>query len=142
MTARDCFELLTHKIHTVIAATSDGGDPVTCAIDIMDCDDGGLYFLTAKSKNFYRRLKARPTISLTGVCGRNTMSSVAITARGKVREIGESAVPRLFQKNRYMYEIYPDARSQSALSAFYICEGSIDVFDLSVKPIETRHIEW
>ena len=35
------------------------GEPVTCAIDIMDYDTDGLYFLTAKGKNFYNRLKKR-----------------------------------------------------------------------------------
>ena len=42
-------EYIVNTIHTVIAATTDkNGLPVTCAIDIMDCDDDGLYFLTAK----------------------------------------------------------------------------------------------
>lgn len=45
----DYQEYIVNDIHTVIAATTDKkGLPVTCAIDIMDCDDDGLYFLTAK----------------------------------------------------------------------------------------------
>lgn len=44
---------IVEQIHTVVAATTDGNDePVTCAIDIMDYDTDGLYFLTAKGKNF------------------------------------------------------------------------------------------
>lgn len=49
---------LEKEIHSVIAATvDDNGLPVTCAIDIMDSDEKGLYFLTAKGKGFYHRLK-------------------------------------------------------------------------------------
>ncbi len=52
------FQYLHERIRTVIMATNDeSGKPVTCAADIMDYDENGLYFLTAKGKNFYRRLK-------------------------------------------------------------------------------------
>ncbi len=44
----DYFRILTNEIHSVITATVDeNGLPVTCAIDIMDFDENGLYFLTA-----------------------------------------------------------------------------------------------
>lgn len=47
----EIFKFLTEQIHTVIMATADeNGNPVTCAVDIMDCDEHGLYFLTAKGK--------------------------------------------------------------------------------------------
>ena len=40
------------RIHSAVFATADGpGRPVTCAIDIMEYDESGLYFLTAKGKN-------------------------------------------------------------------------------------------
>ena len=45
----DYFAYLVNDIHSVIAATTDEkGLPVTCAIDMMDFDENGLYFLTAK----------------------------------------------------------------------------------------------
>ena len=49
---------LVEDIHTVVFASSDAdGHPVTCAIDLMLCDKNSLYFLTAKGKAFYERLK-------------------------------------------------------------------------------------
>ena len=51
---------LVEEIHTTVVATvDDAGLPVTAAIDMMDYDEGGLYFLTAKGKGFYDRLKKR-----------------------------------------------------------------------------------
>lgn len=51
-------EYIVNEIHTTIVATvNENGLPVTCVIDMMYCDENGLYFLTAKGKNFYHRLK-------------------------------------------------------------------------------------
>ena len=133
----DYFAFLTDEIHSVIVATTDeNGFPVTCAIDIMDWDENGIYFLTAKGKNFYNRLKQQSYIALTGMKGENTMSRTALSIRGKTVEIGAERLPRLFQKNPYMHEIYPTAESVSALTVFQIYAGSGEWFDLSKKPIE------
>lgn len=103
---------------------------------MMDADEGGLYFLTARGKGFYDRLKKRGTLALTGLKGTDTMHCAALSIRGKVRELGGGLLPRLFEKNPYMNEIYPDEASRSALTVFVICEGSGEWFDLSRKPIE------
>lgn len=59
---------LVEEIHTTVVATvDDEGLPVTAAIDMMDYDEDCLYFLTAKGKGFYDRLKKRGTLALTGM---------------------------------------------------------------------------
>lgn len=128
---------LVDEMHTTVVATvDDEGLPVTAAIDMMDCDEHGLYFLTAKGKNFYDRLKKRQYLALTAIKGRDTMSSVAVSLRGKVQELGYDRIPDLFDKNPYMNEIYPSEESRNALTVFQIYEGSGEWFDLSRKPIE------
>ena len=128
---------LVEEIHTVVAATiDDQGFPVTCAIDMMDFDESGLYFLTAKGKGFYDRLKKNRYMALTGMQGEDTMSCVAVSVRGKVCELGEAYLPRLFEKDPYMNEIYPTEESRQALTVFKLYEGSGEWFDLSKKPIE------
>lgn len=60
MTAADYLKYIVEEIHrTIVATVDDEGLPVTCAIDMMDCDDNSLYFLTAKGKAFYDRLIKR-----------------------------------------------------------------------------------
>lgn len=111
----EILKFLEKDIHSVIIATVDDiGLPVTCAIDIMDSDEKGLYFLTAKGKNFYNRLKKNEYAALTGIKGSDTLSCVAISVRGKVKGIGNTSLQRLFLKNPYMNEIYPTAESQKA----------------------------
>lgn len=137
MTATEVLQYLQQEIHTTIVATADDdGLPVTCAIDIMDADQDGLYFLTAKGKGFYSRLKSHGYLSLTGVKGKDTMSCMAVSVRGKVKEIGDSLLPRLFEKNPYMTEIYPTTESQRALTVFQLYQGNAKWFDLSKKPVE------
>lgn len=137
MRLTEILKFLEKEIHSVIIATvDDKGLPVTCAIDIMDSDEKGLYFLTAKGKGFYDRLKKSGYASLTGIKGSDTLSCVAISVRGKVREIGNASLQKLFEKNPYMNEIYPTEQSRQALTVFQLYKGSGEWFNLSKKPIE------
>ena len=137
MESGDYLNYLVREIHTTVVATVDDDDlPVTAAIDMMDADGSGVYFLTARGKGFYERLKKRGALALTGMKGEDTMHCAALSIRGKVRELGGDLIPRLFEKNPYMNEIYPDAASRSTLTVFAIYEGSGEWFDLSKKPIE------
>lgn len=137
MTSRDYLDFIVEQIHSTVAATVDGdGLPVTCVIDMMYADEKGLYFLTAKGKNFYKRLKARGYIALSGMKGEDTMHCIALSVRGRVKEVGADMLPLLFERNPYMHEIYPSEESIRALTVFNIYEGSGEWFDLSKKPIE------
>ena len=143
METKDYLSYIANEIHSTIMATvDDEGLPVTCAIDIMDADNNSLYFLTAKGKNFYDRLVKRKFLALTAMKGEDTMTSVAVSIRGKVREIGNEKIPYLFEKNKYMNEIYPTETSRQALTAFQIYEGSGEWFDLSKKPIERANFTF
>ena len=137
MQARDYLKYIAEEIHSTVFATVDSqGRPVTCAIDIMDCDEDGLYFLTAKGKNFYDRLKANENMAFTAMKGEDTLSRAAVSVRGKAKEIGPDKLPDLFRKNPYMEKIYPDGPSRGALTVFKIYEGTGEWFDLSKQPIE------
>lgn len=137
MTTKEYLEFIVTQIHsTVVATADDEGLPVTCVIDMMHSDENGLYFLTARGKNFYDRLKKREYLALSGMKGEDTMHCVAVSVRGKVKEVDAEMLPLLFEKNPYMHEIYPTDESIKALTVFKIYEGRGEWFDLSKKPIE------
>lgn len=137
METKDYLKYIVEEIHSAVFATVDEENkPVTCAIDMMDYDENSLYFLTAKGKNFYDRLKANPYISFTAMKGKDTLSSVAISLQGKAKEIGAEKIPVLFEENPYMKKIYPTKESRLALTVFQIYEGVGEWFDLSKSPIE------
>ena len=137
--AEDFLALLVSEIHTVVAATCDDeGRPVTCAIDMMAGGRHGLYFLTARGKGFFRRLRIRPFIALMGLHGSDTMSSFSISVRDFVEEAEPGVLEKLPDLNSYMYGIYPTEESRKALAAFRIYRGTGEFFDLSVRPITRR----
>ena len=99
MDSREYLYFVQKEIHSTVMATVDNdGFPVTCAIDIMDCDGKSLYFLTARGKSLYGRLNKQGYVALTGMKGRDTLSCVAVSIRGKVRELGAEPLPELFGK--------------------------------------------
>ena len=137
MTAEYYLKYIVEQIHsTVVATVDDEGFPVTCVIDMMYSNESGLYFLTAKGKTFYDRLKKRKYLAFSGMKGEDTMHCVVVSVRGKVKEIGSDMLSVLFEKNPYIFEIYPTEDSRKALTVFQLYEGSGEWFDLSQKPIE------
>ena len=137
MQTQDYLRYIAEELHTVVLATTDdAGLPVTAAIDIMDSDPHGLYFLTARGKSLYERLSRRGFAAFTAVKGADTMHSVAVSVRGQVRELGQDRLDALFAENPYMFEIYPTRDSMQALTVFQMYAGSGEWFDLSKKPIE------
>jgi uncharacterized pyridoxamine 5'-phosphate oxidase family protein/NAD-dependent dihydropyrimidine dehydrogenase PreA subunit len=136
MEYQEYLEILQKEIHSTIVATiNEEGNPVTCVIDMMLADKNGLYFLTAKGKAFYDRLKKNEHLSITGLKGKDTMSSLSITVQGKAREIGTNKLNEIFAKNPYMAEIYPDQSSRTVLTVFQVYQGIGEYFDLSKHPI-------
>lgn len=143
MQSKDYLKYIVEEIHSTVFATIDKeGRPVTCAIDIMDYDESGLYFLTAKGKHFYGRLKTNENIAFTAMKGKDTLSCIAVSVQGKAKEVGSEMLPALFEKNPYMGKIYPDTRSRSALTVFKIYQGTGEWFDLSKLPIDRENFSF
>ena len=135
MTTLEILHSLQSEIHSAVFATlDDRGLPQTCVIDLMLADEGGLYFLTAKGKSFYERLMARPFAALSGMKGGDTLSTVAISLRGAVRNIGKERLAEIFVQNPYMAKIYPTEKNREALEVFQIFRAEGEYFDLSQLP--------
>ena len=77
-------QLLVEDIHSTIVSTiGEDGHPQVRAADMMLWDEGGVYFLTAEGKAFYRQLMAQGFVALAGV-----KDGRAVSLRGKVHCIG------------------------------------------------------
>lgn len=137
MKTEDYLRILKDEIHSAVFATTDGkGLPVTRVIDIMLADRESLYFITAKGKEFYRQLMDTGYAAVSGMTGgAGSMEKKAVSVRGKVRNTGSGLLPKVFEENPYMAEIYPDEDSRTALEVFQLYEGRGEFFDLSTKPI-------
>lgn len=138
------FKILVEEIHSVVIATVDGkNSPTTRVIDLMLYDQNGIYFLTAKGKNFYKQLMKRPYVSLSGLKGSaSSMTKKAFSLSGKVKNVGSEKIEDIFSKNPYMAEIYPSVESRSALEVFCLYQGDGEFFDLTTTPITRGHFSF
>ncbi len=129
----DYLKILTEDIHSAAIATLDkNGRPITRIIDIMLYDDQGIYFLTAKGKEFYRQLMEQKYISLSAVKDKRS-----ITLRGETENIGSEKLDEIFEKNPYMKGIYPDD-TREALEVFRLYKAAGEFFDISDPTNVTR----
>ena len=130
---QDYLKILVEDIHSTVVATIDRiGHPVTRCIDMMLYDKNGVYFLTAKGKEFYAQLMEQHYISLSAVSGKR-----CISLAGKVENVGSEKLDEIFEKNTYMQDIYP-GDTRSALEVFRICEADGNFFDISDPAHVTR----
>ena len=117
---------LVNDIHSsTIATLNEDGYPQTRIIDMMLYDEKGIYFLTAKGKEFYEQLMKQKFIALSA-----TKDKIAISLRGKIKNIHNEKLDEIFLKNTYMNEIYPDD-TRSALEVFMIYDAKGEYFDIS-----------
>ena len=103
MTKMDYLKLLVDEIHsTTVATISLDGHPQTRIIDMMYFDEEGVYFLTAKGKAFYDQLMDQQYVAISA-----TKDKVAVSLRGKIKNIGKKNLDIMFERNPYMKKIYP-----------------------------------
>ena len=119
-------QLLVEDIHSTIVSTiGEDGHPQVRAADMMLWDEGGVYFLTAEGKAFYRQLIEQGFLALAGV-----KDGRAVSLRGKVRCIGQDRLDDIFAAAPYMREIYPEGK-RGTLRVFVIYEATGEYFDIS-----------
>lgn len=126
MKSLDYLKLLVEEIHsTTVATIGSDGHPQTRIIDMMYYDEEGVYFLTAKGKAFYDQLMDQKYVAISA-----TKDKLAISLRGKVKNIGKKNLDIMFERNPYMKEIYP-GDTRDALEVFQLYEAQGEYFDIS-----------
>ena len=142
MSKIDYLKLLVEEIHsTTVATIGSDGHPQTRIIDMMYYDENGVYFITAKGKEFYHQLMEQLYVAISA-----TKEKIALSLRGKIRNIGKKNLDIIFEKNSYMQEIYP-GNTREALEVFQLYEAQGEYFDIRVpskivrEPIRIGKIE-
>ncbi len=129
MEAKECLRIIAEELkRCVIATVDEENKPVTAVIDIMDHDEQGLYFLTGRGKGLYQRLQHSPYVAVTLTRGSLDTEYLAVSLRGHAAESGPDRLKVLFDKNPFMYKMYPDPAKWEAagLTVFCIDNGSIE----------------
>lgn len=135
MKTEDYLEILVNIIHSATFATI-GKDhhPQTRIIDLMLYDKDGVYFLTAKGKEFYKQLMEQKYVAVSG-----TINKISISLKGKIKNIQQEKLDEIFKRNTYMQELYPH-QTRQALEVFCIYEAQGEYFDITnPKHIQRDH---
>ena len=127
MTNNDYLKILVEDIHSATVATIGAdGHPQTRIIDMMYYDEAGVYFLTAKGKEFYEQLMMQQYVAISATKGK-----IAVSLRGNVKNIGKKNLEIMFEKKPYMKEIYP-GDTREAIEVFWLYKAKGEYFDISV----------
>lgn len=117
---------LVEDIHSATVATiATDGHPQTRIIDMMLWDEEGVYFLTARGKEFYAQLMEQKFVAISA-----TKAKRAVSLRGSVKNIHHRLLDEIFEKNPYMKQIYPND-SREVLEVFCLYEAQGEYFDIS-----------
>lgn len=126
MTKMNYLKLLVDEIHsTTVATIGSDGHPQTRIIDMMYYDEEGVYFLTATGKAFYDQLMEQQYVAISA-----TKDKIAVSLRGKIKNIGKKNLDIMFEKNPYMKKIYP-GDTKDAIEVFWLYEAQGEYFDIS-----------
>jgi uncharacterized pyridoxamine 5'-phosphate oxidase family protein/Pyruvate/2-oxoacid:ferredoxin oxidoreductase delta subunit len=113
------------QVKSAVISTVKDGEPQSRIIDIMDYDEGGIYFITMASKPFYHQLKESSKVAIT-VMDKNYVQARMV---GEIKEVSQDKVFDIFEKNPAMKELFPG--EEKIFTPFYVYKGKGELFDLS-----------
>ena len=127
------FRMLRQMRDVVFSTVAEDGTPRSRVIDVMLVEGEKLYFLTAAGKDFYEELMRTGRVAVAGL----NSSWESVRVWGKVRNVGQDLLGRIFEENPSMNHVYP-GDSRYILEVFCLEEGEGEYFSLGTEPI-TRH---
>lgn len=144
ITNDEFLSLIVESFQSVIFGTVDkNGDPHTNVADIEIKDGDKLIFSTTYQKAFYNRLKHHPRISITGLKGEETLSSVGFTLNGIAEEVDQKYLDEIFAQRPEMKQISANhSERRSILRSFAITPISGSIYDLRQQPIFQKRLNF
>lgn len=136
-TTRKALRLL-REVKSVAFATVNDGKPAVRIADVMLVDGGGLYFITARGKPYYRQLHENQKLAICGM-DRNYVS-VRVVGDIKICE-DRNIVDKIFDHNPMMNDLYPGEK-KDILEAFHMYRGKGEIFDLSIESPKRRRFAF
>ncbi len=119
--------ILSSTCFAAAATVDENGLPFSDAVELLDWDENGIYFIADRTTEFYRRLSQKGVISVTGTDGGSAGSRTVFTLRGSASELGTPFLPRLLKKSPCLEQSYPSQISRKVLTVFCISRGTGEI---------------
>ena len=126
------------RLKDVAVATVDGeGRPQVRIIDVMLVEDGKIYLVTARGKDFHRELTASGRAAIVAL----NEAYQSFRVSGSIERLTDQKywVDRVFAANPVLGSVYP-GDSRYILEAFSLTVEEGEVFDLGTAPITRQAI--
>lgn len=108
------------------------GKPQVRIADIMIVNETGLYFCTARGKNFHKEILKNNEVAILGM--NKNYQTVRLSGKAIHLKDNTEIIDEIFKENPIMNSVYPD-ETRYILDGFYIKDAEISFFDLTTKPI-------
>ena len=130
MEAAYCLGLLGEVRSLSFATVDQNGEAQVRIVDVTYMEEG-IYFVTARGKDFYRELCASAKVGVVGMTGDWKM----IRLNAKVKKLDRAYVDLLFEKMGSIKDVYP-GDSRRIMEAFCLESGHGELFDLGEVPVK------
>lgn len=140
MKFKEIFERF-NEIGCVTFGTIDNGYPEARIAHFLTYDDEGLYFMTMKSKPFYRQLTENNRVSACGMAAETTKSEhdengmslfepgYTVRVNGEVKEISFEELKAKTEKNASFIPCVKDVEKYNDMTTFCLYKGKGEIFD-------------
>ncbi|MDE6593534.1 MAG: 4Fe-4S binding protein [Oscillospiraceae bacterium] len=134
MDAKTCLEKLKYVGTLAFATVDSNGAPQIRNISAIHYEEDGMYFFTARGKNFCRELLYDGRVQILGHTKYNEMIRLSASAKPVSDDKQEYYINKIFDEQPYLSNVYPgDTRKIGII--FEIRDAEIEYFNLGVKPI-------
>lgn len=129
-----CLEKLQRVGVLNFATVAEDGSPQIRNISAIHYEKDGLYFFTARGKDFCRQLLDDGRVQILGYTKYKEMIRLSGKAYPVAEQEQEKWIDRIFEEQPYLANVYPGDTRKIGI-VFAIKEGTAEYFNLGVHPI-------
>ena len=134
MDAATCLKKLEYVGVLAFATVDENGAPQVRNISAIHYEPDGMYFFTARGKEFARELERDGRVQILGYTKYKEMIRVSAKAVAAPAEEQKKWMDRIFMEQPYLKNVYPgDTREIGII--YEIRQAQIEYFHLGVSPI-------
>ena len=134
MDAKTCLQKLQYVGVLSFATVDEEGNPQVRNVSAIHYEPDGIYFFTARGKDFCRELLSDGRVQILGYTRYKEMIRLSAKAVPVPEEEQKKSMDRIFEEQPYLANVYPgDTRNIGIV--FVIRDAQIEYFNLGVRPI-------
>ena len=134
MDAQTCIAKLGYVGVLTFATVDENGAPQVRNISAVHYAEDGIYFYTARGKNFCRELLRDGRVQILALTKYKEMIRLSAVAQPVADSLQDHYKDIIFSEQPYLTNVYPDDSREIGI-VFCIRKGNIEYFNLGVRPI-------